>query len=49
VVAKADMIEPAMLLHEKAHALCFIANSVNFPVLHRAVTTALSEEATNLD
>jgi organic hydroperoxide reductase OsmC/OhrA len=23
-------------LHKKAHAMCFIANSVNFPVLHEA-------------
>ncbi len=23
-------------LHEKAHELCFIANSVNFPVRHEA-------------
>ena len=26
----------AMAIHEKAHANCFIANSVNFPVTHRA-------------
>lgn len=29
------MIEKAMKLHQKANELCFIANSVNFPVLHR--------------
>ena len=26
----------ALTLHEKANALCFIANSCNFPVLHEA-------------
>jgi organic hydroperoxide reductase OsmC/OhrA len=26
-------------LHERAHAVCFIANSVNFPVRHEAVVT----------
>jgi organic hydroperoxide reductase OsmC/OhrA len=33
-------IPEALSLHEKAHALCFIANSVRFPVLHnpRVVT-----------
>ena len=29
-----DKIELAISLHEKAHACCFIANSVNFPVNH---------------
>jgi organic hydroperoxide reductase OsmC/OhrA len=27
----------ALALHEEAHRLCFIANSVNFPVGHEAV------------
>jgi organic hydroperoxide reductase OsmC/OhrA len=27
-------------LHEEAHRLCFIANSVNFPVTHEAVVRA---------
>lgn len=27
-----DDREKAMALHEKAHAMCFIANSVNFPI-----------------
>lgn len=35
-VANASMIEKANELHEKAHQLCFIANSVNFPVKHVA-------------
>lgn len=31
-VAEDDMITKANELHKKAHELCFIANSVNFPV-----------------
>jgi organic hydroperoxide reductase OsmC/OhrA len=31
-VATESMIATALQLHEKAHACCFIANSVNFPV-----------------
>jgi len=33
-VKDATMITKAIELHRKAHELCFIANSVNFPVLH---------------
>jgi len=32
LVASAEMVEPAQRLHERAHSLCFIARSVNFPV-----------------
>ena len=32
-----DMIDLALSLHEKAHACCFIANSVNFPVKHNPI------------
>lgn len=32
VVASEEMIAQATALHHKAHELCFIANSVNFPV-----------------
>jgi organic hydroperoxide reductase OsmC/OhrA len=39
-VASADMIETATSLHRDAHAKCFIANSVNFPVRHEPVVTA---------
>jgi organic hydroperoxide reductase OsmC/OhrA len=40
-VASADMIETAASLHRDAHAQCFIANSVNFPVRHEpTITTA---------
>lgn len=33
-VTEASMIETANRLHQKANELCFIANSVNFKVLH---------------
>jgi organic hydroperoxide reductase OsmC/OhrA len=33
-------IDEALALHERAHAECFIANSVNFPVRHHATVTA---------
>jgi organic hydroperoxide reductase OsmC/OhrA len=33
VVIAAGDLDKATALHEKAHAVCFIANSVNFPVL----------------
>ena len=35
VVAEASMIAKANALHKEANELCFIANSVNFPVLHQ--------------
>jgi organic hydroperoxide reductase OsmC/OhrA len=35
-VAAGTDLAKAEALHEKAHALCFIANSVNFPVRHDA-------------
>lgn len=34
VVVAAGDLDKAKKLHEQAHALCFIANSVNFPVLN---------------
>lgn len=33
-VSHEDMILSAIQLHQKAHNMCFIANSMNFPVLH---------------
>jgi len=39
-VASADMIETAATLHQAAHAKCFIANSVNFPVRHEPAVTS---------
>jgi len=35
-VAEESMIEKANALHARANQLCFIANSCNFPILHRA-------------
>lgn len=35
-VRDADMVTKAMELHHQANTLCFIANSVNFPVRHEA-------------
>lgn len=39
VVASPEMTQAAASLHEEAHAKCFIANSVNFPVRHEAAIT----------
>jgi len=36
VIAKGADAGKAKALHEQAHELCFIANSVNFPVRHEA-------------
>lgn len=36
-VADESMRDAAMAAHEQAHAWCFIANSVNFPVRHEPV------------
>ena len=44
-VASADMLETATRLHEEAHARCFIASSVNFPVRHEPVTAVGSSAA----
>jgi organic hydroperoxide reductase OsmC/OhrA len=38
LVTSAEMVEPAQRLHGRAHSLCFIARSVNFPVRHEPVT-----------
>jgi organic hydroperoxide reductase OsmC/OhrA len=38
-VASAEMADKADGLHDRAHELCFIANSVNFPVRHQPTTT----------
>ncbi|MDQ6924955.1 MAG: OsmC family protein [Candidatus Eremiobacteraeota bacterium] len=40
VIADPARIDEATALHERAHAECFIANSVNFPVRHEAVVTS---------
>jgi organic hydroperoxide reductase OsmC/OhrA len=39
-VASPGMIDAATRLHKEAHAKCFIANSVNFPVRHEPAITA---------
>jgi len=41
-VAAPGMLAGAEGLHEQAHALCFIARSVNFPVRHQPSTTAVT-------
>ncbi|HEX3549385.1 MAG TPA: OsmC family protein [Candidatus Elarobacter sp.] len=40
-IADAARIAEAEALHDNAHAVCFIANSVNFPVRHEATVTAV--------
>jgi organic hydroperoxide reductase OsmC/OhrA len=42
-VADASMTELAIALHHEAHEICFIANSVNFPVRH--VPTVRTDES----
>lgn len=37
IVAKESMVPKANELHAEANRKCFIANSCNFPVLHRSV------------
>ncbi len=39
-IADGARIAEATALHERAHADCFIANSVNFPVRHEATVTS---------
>ncbi len=39
-VAEAKMQEKLDALHHRAHEYCFIANSVNFPVLHEGTSSA---------
>ena len=34
--------EQAETLHQRAHELCYIANSVNFPIEHEAVTNVVT-------
>jgi organic hydroperoxide reductase OsmC/OhrA len=40
-ITRADQRKVALDLHQEAHRLCFIANSVNFPVRH--IATVVSE------
>lgn len=39
-VSDASMIQKAISLHDQAHQKCFIANSVNFPVIHQPKITS---------
>jgi organic hydroperoxide reductase OsmC/OhrA len=41
-VADKSMMDKANALHTKAHELCFIARSVNFPVKHKPIAVAAS-------
>jgi organic hydroperoxide reductase OsmC/OhrA len=41
-VADKSMVEKATELHQKANELCFIANSVNFPVHHKPTIKVIS-------
>jgi organic hydroperoxide reductase OsmC/OhrA len=38
IVTENSMVERANELHKKANELCFIANSVNFPIYHKPTT-----------
>lgn len=40
-ITDATMKDQAMMFHQKAEELCFIANSVNFPVRHRPVVETI--------
>ena len=42
-IAKGSDVELAAALHEEAHGVCFIANSVNFPVRHEPVITIAAD------
>jgi organic hydroperoxide reductase OsmC/OhrA len=41
-VAEKTMLDKANQLHHKAHELCFIARSVNFPVTHKPIAVVSS-------
>ena len=43
-VAESSMIDKAIALHHKAHELCYIANSVNFPVLNNPVCKVMKSK-----
>ena len=44
-LADISMADKANSLHTKAHEKCFIANSVNFPVLQKATFLAVADSA----
>ena len=43
IIEDDSLIEKANILHKKANELCFIANSVNFPVHHKPMCTSKNE------
>ena len=45
MVQNSSMINKANELHKKTSEFCFIANSVRFPVRHRATMVELKSEA----
>ena len=45
VTGRVERAALAHALHERAHALCFIASSVNFPVTHEAEVREASSPA----
>ncbi|SDL17717.1 Organic hydroperoxide reductase OsmC/OhrA [Catalinimonas alkaloidigena] len=44
VVTHPDMVKRAQTTHAKAHKMCFIANSCNFPIYHDPVCVVQGEE-----
>jgi organic hydroperoxide reductase OsmC/OhrA len=42
IVTENSMIERANELHKKANELCFISNSVNFPIYHKPTTILIA-------
>ena len=46
-IQEASNIPQANTLHHRAHQLCFIANSVNFPVKHQAKITSEKPSSQN--
>ncbi len=44
-ITDSSRVDDALALHHRAHELCFIARSVNFPVAHEPVVTASVESA----
>ncbi len=43
IISKAHQKDLANRLHEEANRMCFIANSLNFPIHHEPVCTAVNE------
>jgi organic hydroperoxide reductase OsmC/OhrA len=44
-ITMSDKMERAKALHERAHALCYVANSVNFPVRTEPTVVSAAEAA----